>query len=161
IEFSVERLSRNSGVQMPKALFPPLPPLRGERVGERGAVAGSVQRPPSPGLTATHSPRNGGRGQAYSPIGLGIRCVCTAILLWLPQLARADEPTPESKLFSAMKYRLVGPFRGGRSCAVTGVPGKPLLFYFGATGGGVWRTTDGGSTWTSISDGFFGGSIGS
>jgi photosystem II stability/assembly factor-like uncharacterized protein len=60
-----------------------------------------------------------------------------------------------------MKYRLVGPFRGGRSCAVTGVPNKPLLFYMGATGGGVWRTTDGGTTWKNISDGFFGGSIGS
>jgi len=59
-----------------------------------------------------------------------------------------------------MKYRLVGPFRGGRSCTVTGVPGKPNLFYFGSTGGGVWRTKDGGQTWENISDGFFGGSIG-
>ena len=59
-----------------------------------------------------------------------------------------------------MRYRLVGPFRGGRSAAVTGVPGKPQLFYFGSTGGGVWRTTDGGATWENISDGFFGGSIG-
>src|SRR5207247_896050 len=62
--------------------------------------------------------------------------------------------------FGGLKYRLVGPFRGGRSAAVTGVPGKPLLFYFGSVGGGVWRTTDGGSTWDNISDGFFGGSIG-
>jgi photosystem II stability/assembly factor-like uncharacterized protein/DNA-binding FrmR family transcriptional regulator len=62
--------------------------------------------------------------------------------------------------FGSLKYRLVGPFRGGRSATVTGVPGKPLLFYFGSTGGGVWRTTDGGSTWDNISDGFFGGSIG-
>lgn len=74
-----------------------------------------------------------------------------------------DKPaaTPEAPLFSAMKYRLVGPFRGGRSCAVTGVPGKPLQFYMGSTGGGVWRTNDGGATWQNISDGFFGGSIGS
>ncbi len=49
---------------------------------------------------------------------------------------------------------------GGRSAAVTGVPGKPTLFYMGATGGGVWRTKDGGSTWQNISDDFFGGSIG-
>jgi len=66
---------------------------------------------------------------------------------------------PEA-LYSSMEYRLVGPFRGGRSAAVTGVPGKPNLFYFGAAGGGVWRTKDGGRAWENISDGFFGGSIG-
>jgi photosystem II stability/assembly factor-like uncharacterized protein len=58
-------------------------------------------------------------------------------------------------------WRNIGPFRGGRSCAVAGVPGKPNLFYFGATGGGVWKTTNGGRSWTNISDGFFGGSVGS
>jgi len=68
--------------------------------------------------------------------------------------------TYNDALYKNMKYRLVGPFRGGRSCTVTGVPGKPNLFYFGSTGGGVWRTKDGGQTWENISDGFFGGSIG-
>ena len=63
-------------------------------------------------------------------------------------------------LYSSLEYRLVGPFRGGRSAAVTGVPGKPNLFYFGSTGGGVWKTEDGGRNWGNISDGFFGGSIG-
>ena len=63
--------------------------------------------------------------------------------------------------FSATKWRNVGPFRGGRSAAVTGVPGKANLFYMGSTGGGVWRTIDAGNTWENISDGFFGGSIGS
>ncbi len=48
------------------------------------------------------------------------------------------------ELYDAMEYRLLGPFRGGRSAAVTGVPNKPNLFYFGATGGGVWKTTDEG-----------------
>jgi photosystem II stability/assembly factor-like uncharacterized protein len=66
----------------------------------------------------------------------------------------------DNSLFSTLRYRLVGPFRGGRSAAVTGVPGKPKLFYFGSTGGGVWRTTDGGASWENISDGHFGGSIG-
>lgn len=65
-----------------------------------------------------------------------------------------------SELYSSLEYRLVGPFRGGRSAAVTGVPGEPNLFYFGATGGGVWKTEDGGRSWGNISDGFFGGSIG-
>ncbi|MDH7447276.1 VPS10 domain-containing protein [Aquimarina sp. 2201CG14-23] len=69
--------------------------------------------------------------------------------------------TFEQELYDALEYRLIGPFRGGRSAAVTGVPNKPNLFYFGATGGGVWKTTDGGRTWENISDGFFGGSVGS
>ncbi|WP_296634664.1 glycosyl hydrolase [Polaribacter sp.] len=62
--------------------------------------------------------------------------------------------------FSAVKWRNIGPFRGGRSAAVTGVAGKANLFYMGATGGGVWKTTDAGGTWQNISDGFFGGSVG-
>ena len=62
--------------------------------------------------------------------------------------------------YDALEYRLLGPFRGGRSCAVTGVPNQPNLFYFGSTGGGIWKTTDGGREWENISDGFFGGSIG-
>lgn len=63
-------------------------------------------------------------------------------------------------LYSGLEYRELGPFRGGRSAAVTGVPGQPKLFYMGATGGGVWKTTDGGTTYENISDGYFGGSIG-
>ena len=62
--------------------------------------------------------------------------------------------------FSEVKYRNIGPFRGGRSAAVTGVSGKANLFYMGATGGGVWKTIDAGNTWQNISDGFFGGSVG-
>ena len=73
-------------------------------------------------------------------------------------------PTPvvrfEEKAYASLQWRSIGPYRGGRSATVTGVPGKPKLFYFGSTGGGVWRTTDGGVTWENISDGFFGGSIG-
>jgi len=66
----------------------------------------------------------------------------------------------DEKLYDALDYRLLGPFRGGRSAAVTGVPGKPNLFYFGATGGGVWETKNRGRTWKNLSDGFFGGSVG-
>ena len=66
----------------------------------------------------------------------------------------------DEKLYDGLEYRNLGPFRGGRSAAVTGVPGKPNLYYFGATGGGVWRTQDGGNSWENISDGYFGGSIG-
>jgi photosystem II stability/assembly factor-like uncharacterized protein len=62
--------------------------------------------------------------------------------------------------FSAVEWRNIGPFRGGRSAAVTGVSGKANLFYMGSTGGGVWKTNDAGNTWQNISDGFFGGSVG-
>jgi photosystem II stability/assembly factor-like uncharacterized protein len=55
--------------------------------------------------------------------------------------------------FSGLKYRMIGPARGGRVTAVTGVPGQPNLFYMGGAGGGVWKTTDYGQNWTNISDG--------
>lgn len=67
----------------------------------------------------------------------------------------------DETLYNAIEWRSIGPYRGGRSGAVTGVPGKPNLFYFGGTGGGVWQTTDAGNSWANISDGFFGSSIGS
>ena len=51
-----------------------------------------------------------------------------------------------------MKFRLVGPFRGGRSTAVAGVRGQQRTFYMGTTGGGVWKTTDGGISWRNVSD---------
>ncbi|MBA3913257.1 MAG: hypothetical protein H0X25_05260, partial [Acidobacteriales bacterium] len=54
--------------------------------------------------------------------------------------------------FAGMKYRLVGPFRGGRVLAVSGIPGNPYTFYFGGVAGGVWRTVDAGVSWTPISD---------
>ncbi len=54
-----------------------------------------------------------------------------------------------------LAWRNIGPFRGGRVIAVAGDPQRPLVFYFGSTGGGVWKTTDGGLSWTNCSDGFF------
>jgi photosystem II stability/assembly factor-like uncharacterized protein len=56
-------------------------------------------------------------------------------------------------LWSGMKYRMVGPERGGRVTAVTGVPSEPNTFYMGSTGGGIWKTIDAGHTWVNISDG--------
>ncbi len=67
----------------------------------------------------------------------------------------------DTTFFSALEYRGIGPYRGGRSCAVVGVPSNPSLFYFGSTGGGVWKSENAGTTWKNISDKFFGGSIGS
>ena len=73
---------------------------------------------------------------------------------------KKNTQTLENSLKDKLNYRCIGPFRGGRSAAVTGVEGKPMLFYMGTTGGGVWKTENGGSSWKNISDGFFGGSIG-
>ncbi len=63
----------------------------------------------------------------------------------------ADSKSPRS----GMEWRLVGPHRGGRVVAVTGHPTEVATFYFGACAGGVWKTTDGGTYWENISDGFF------
>ena len=73
----------------------------------------------------------------------------------------AKDTAHVAPFLSDVKYRLVGPWRGGRSAAVAGSYKNRQLFYMGATGGGVWKTTDGGASWKNISDGYFGGTIGS
>ena len=67
---------------------------------------------------------------------------------------------PES-IYNSVKWRLVGPFRGGRAGTVSGVIDDNNLYYMGTAGGGVWKTEDAGNSWECISDGYFGGSIGS
>lgn len=61
-------------------------------------------------------------------------------------------PHFDPKLWSGMQWRLIGPFRGGRSVAIEGVPGEPNTYYFGGVGGGVWKTSDGGANWKPIFD---------
>jgi hypothetical protein len=68
---------------------------------------------------------------------------------------KSTAPVISEKLYESMKYRNIGPFRGGRSTTVTGVKEDIFTYYMGATGGGVLKTTDGGNTWNNISDGYF------
>jgi photosystem II stability/assembly factor-like uncharacterized protein len=76
------------------------------------------------------------------------RVVPVLVLLASSLFAQTYNPA----LFGGMKWRLVGPFRGGRVVAVTGVPGEPNTYYFGGVAGGVWKTVDGGANWKPISD---------
>ena len=67
--------------------------------------------------------------------------------------AISQQMTPDSTSFQTMKYRMVGPYRGGRSIAIAGHADRINEYYFGATGGGLWKTTDGGGTWDPVTDG--------
>jgi photosystem II stability/assembly factor-like uncharacterized protein len=87
----------------------------------------------------------------------------TGLSFKLPAQGGSQDPniTVNPSLFTGMRYRLLNFSRGGRVTAVAGVPGEPLTYYFGSTGGGVWKTEDAGLAWRNVSDGFFeAGSIG-
>ncbi|HVT39133.1 MAG TPA: glycosyl hydrolase [Gemmatimonadaceae bacterium] len=104
-------------------------------VGAIAAVSGA-QRPPlrAPGAPTARPVDEHGANEAYDP-------------------AVFSEPSATSSRFKALRWRLVGPFRGGRSVAVAGDPSKPLVFYFGAVNGGVWKTANAGQTWRNVTDG--------
>src|SRR5512141_1352823 len=59
----------------------------------------------------------------------------------------------EPAIFSGLEWRSIGPLRGGRSIACAGAPARPNEYYFGAVGGGLWKTIDGGTTWRPMTDG--------
>ena len=90
--------------------------------------------------------------------------ICTALLAcsagWntgaragLRAQAQSAASVIDNAILTGLKWRSIGPLRGGRSIAVSGVKGRPREGYFGATGGGLWKTTDGGSSWTPMTDG--------
>src|SRR5438477_328711 len=84
--------------------------------------------------------------------------VIVGLLLTAPLVAQKANSTRDTAAASdpalrALHWRLVGPFRGGRAVAVAGDPARPLVFYFGAVDGGVWKTTNGGETWSNVTDG--------
>lgn len=79
----------------------------------------------------------------------------------LPAQRTTAVAAPDTAAFHSLQWRNIGPMRGGRSVAVTGIPGRPLIHFAGYTGGGVWRTDDAGQSWRNVSDGWFGtGSVG-
>ncbi len=91
------------------------------------------------------------------PLKLRSRLAVSACALALGMGAAApgladNGPSVDPALFQALHWRGIGPYRGGRVLAVTGIPGDPYTFYFGAVAGGVWKTTDGGATWSPLSD---------
>jgi len=83
-----------------------------------------------------------------------------ALVLPAPRSAAAQRAAYDSSLFAAYKWREIGPYRGGRSVAVAGSPSRPNEYYFGTTGGGVFKTTDGGANWVPVTDKYFGQTIG-
>jgi len=87
---------------------------------------------------------------------LAVLCLVAASGVWAfgtPAPQSSAPPGLEPALLSTYKWRSIGPDRGGRSIAISGVKGRPNEAYFGATGGGLWKTTDKGETWTPVTDG--------
>src|SRR5829696_10459592 len=78
-------------------------------------------------------------------------CLWLAALL-LTVLTAAPQAQLDTSLFAGLRWRSIGPARGGRSQAVAGSVARPFEYYFGAVGGGVWKTTDGGITWRPVTD---------
>ena len=102
-----------------------------------------------------HAPR-------FLKLGLILLAGVAALSAGAPTLI-ATQPTTETyapDLFGEMRWRMVGPFRGGRTKAAAGIPSQPNVFYIGVVNGGVWKTTDYGHTWNPIFDDQPTGSIG-
>ncbi|HYV83612.1 MAG TPA: hypothetical protein VE931_08870 [Pyrinomonadaceae bacterium] len=74
------------------------------------------------------------------------------IIIAMFSVLPADAQQPDPSLYSGLRWRMIGPFRGGRVNAVSGVVGQPETFYFGSVGGGVWKSSNAGRTWTPIFD---------
>src|SRR2546421_2948198 len=94
----------------------------------------------------------------YRSLNLVRIIFAVSVSIFAPSVQSASSPTPtppgviDEKLFNGMRWRQVGPFRGGRALAIEGVAGEPDTYYFGAVAGGVWKTTDGGANWTPLFD---------
>src|SRR5438093_13218546 len=88
-----------------------------------------------------------------------IRSFASLFIIW-PQLIPVSGQTLDPSMYQSMRWRMIGPFRAGRTVGAAGVPSQPNVFYIGVNNGGVWKTTDAGRTWQSIFDDQPTGSIG-
>src|SRR6059036_1183179 len=100
------------------------------------------------GATADRAEKN------QSEVDVDEHCTMCGLTLAIAVLQPAAAEQPPD-LSGALRWRNIGPFRGGRVTAVAGIASQPLVYYMGATGGGVWKTDDAGLTWNNVSDGFF------
>src|SRR5258708_15093032 len=76
--------------------------------------------------------------------------VAFCLLMLLPHSVMGQQINPS--LYSGLRWRMIGPFRGGRTVAVSGIESQPNVYYFGAVGGGIWKTTNAGLTWEPVFD---------
>ncbi len=88
---------------------------------------------------------------------LVIMALCGLATVWpgavLAQPEAGEGPVYDERFYDQLEWRNIGPMRGGRSLGASGSPGRPNEYYFGATGGGLWKTVDGGNEWTAVTDG--------
>jgi photosystem II stability/assembly factor-like uncharacterized protein len=84
--------------------------------------------------------------------GLAAAALAVALIAASTRTVPSAQSGPDPSLYSGLRWRMLGPFRGGRVNAVTGVPGRPATFYFGSVGGGVWKSANAGRTWTPVFD---------
>ncbi len=93
------------------------------------------------------------RLNVFLALALAAGMATTGTLYLSPTASAQGGATVNPSLYSGMRWRSVGPARGGRSLTVSGSDARPMEYWFGATGGGAWKTTDGGSNWTPMTDG--------
>jgi len=94
-------------------------------------------------------------------VSIRLPIVCSMAVALAAQITTDDKDKDKKKEEQGMQYRAIGPFRGGRSLTAAGVPGDPTTYYFGSTGGGIWKSTDGATTWKPVFDHEKSSSIGS
>src|SRR5262245_5574988 len=93
------------------------------------------------------------RTLTFGLFALGITFVAPTWPIHARAIQAPASVAADPALLATYQWRSIGPDRGGRSIAVTGVKGRPKEAYFGATGGGLWKTTDGGESWSAVTDG--------